>query len=114
LKNKDYSEKKDFVKIEKVEYSPLEGHLLIDVKGFDNDGVRSLDYYLNEELIGISQPLIWDNKTGDKIKDYEKDSIELPVGDDNLNLKKGNHTLKTILEDYKGNKLEDSYMFEVK
>lgn len=118
----------DFIKIISVEYIPKQGDRLpeitIGTKGYDKEFPEEVHYYVDGRYIFSWTPPRTFDSSGKRIGDYEWDSIKfrsvcLPHEKGRSipsyeNLKEGRHTLKAILEDVEGNKVEDTYTFEVK
>lgn len=134
--NTSCEKKQDFIKINDVKFQQKSlskildspGYdwqdclvLKVDIKGRDKDGIKQVQYYLDEEFVSSvnSKDLFFyldeeylikysDSKDKNhkdlKINGYEIFLDETPT--------KGKHTLKVTLEDVLGNKLENSYIFE--
>lgn len=111
--------KTDFIKIHDVEYGDIPIHsphtdkvlynipgLKIETEGFDNEYIQEIRYYLDGKYLSG----LWLSKNRKKWKRY---SDELPFVEGNT-LGKGKHTLKAILKDCESNRVENSYIFEVK
>lgn len=77
-------------------------YLSFRVKRVDREGIKVTDLYFDEKGLII----------------FENDCKYCQVEEGNTQfgfyINKGKHSLKAILEDCEGNKLEDSYVFEVK
>lgn len=123
------SSKSDFVNILSVEYEHYKGGepmITIGIEGYDNESHKEVHYYVDGDYI-----FSWDTpktfeSSGKQIEEKQLEAMKytavcLPLKEGfsvttgYKILKKGEHTLKAVLEDYQGNRnVEDTFIFEVK
>lgn len=98
-------ERDDFIKIESVEYQLKSYHPYLKFKldSFDNENIKEIVYLLDGKLF-VTDFMPYEEVIQERSSTFYARCDEL---------KKGKHTLKAILEDSEGNKLENTYTFEI-